>query len=137
MFSAWSLFDSPKLIIFAELSSPAANFKSDQPQVRTPKMQFGIFNKHPNSKNYGAFPRAFLSPQKLTDRALNIGNVNACLLFPKVNFRKSNPNAIENPLKSQTVIIFLAMQKSEKQNRAMQPKRIRQSPVKNVNEKQW
>ena len=57
--------------------------------------------------------------------------------FPKVNFRKSNPNAIENPLKSQTVITFLAMQKSEKQNRAMQPKRIRQSPLGNANEKQW
>ena len=42
MFSAWSLLDSPKLIIFAELTSPAANFKSDQPQIRTPKMQFGF-----------------------------------------------------------------------------------------------
>ena len=64
MFSAPALFDSPKLIIFAELTSPAANFKSDQPQIRTPKMQFGIFHKHPNSKNYGTFPRHFLSPQK-------------------------------------------------------------------------
>ena len=78
-----------------------------------------------------------LVPRELTDRALNIGNVNACLLFPKVNFRKSNPNAIENPLKSQTVITFLTMQKSAMQNRAMQPKRIRQSPVRNANEKQW
>ena len=43
MFSAPALFDSPKLIIFAELTSPAANFKSDQPQIRTPKMQFGFF----------------------------------------------------------------------------------------------
>jgi hypothetical protein len=31
MFSATALFDSPKLIIFAELTSPVANFKSDQP----------------------------------------------------------------------------------------------------------
>ena len=64
MFSAAAFFDSPKLIIFAELTSPAANFKSDRPQIRPPKMQFGIFYRHPNSKNYGTFPRDFLDSPK-------------------------------------------------------------------------
>ena len=36
MFSARNLFDTSKLIILAELTSPAANFNSHQPQIRAP-----------------------------------------------------------------------------------------------------
>ena len=49
MFSAWNLFKTPKLIILAELSSPAANFNTYQPQNRPPRMQLGFFFGQPNS----------------------------------------------------------------------------------------
>ena len=83
MFSAWSLFNTPKLIILAELTSPAANFNSHQPQIRAPGCNWLFFSDNQIVKIMEPSPELSLVPRELTDRALNIGDVNS--FFSKAN----------------------------------------------------
>ena len=81
MFSARNLFDSPKLIILAELTSPAANFNSHQPQIRAPGCNWLFFSDYQIAKIMEPSHELSLVPRELTNRALNIGFVRVRFYF--------------------------------------------------------